>query len=392
MAITAISRNFDGNPNIVTIVSTDTLATITTAGYLTGATIAANIELLQNGEFQWSDTDLILMYYSPAQIGFFIHDAVNNTFDALAPSGGLANTLQSAHIFVGNGANVATDVAMTGDIAITNAGVTSISAGVIVNADINASAAIAFSKLATLPSAQILVGSAGNVASAVALTGAIGITNAGVSSIASDVIVNANINSAAAIAFSKLAALPSGNIIVGSAGTVPTSVAMSGDVTIVASGATTIGANKVLSSMMSPLVEKYIAVPMTAAQFNAMYTTPFQMIAAGGANTLIVIKRAVLAMTFVSANYAAGGVVKFQYDSTANGAGVAATNTQAAADFFAAASTAFSFEGVSGNTVAIAPFTTSVNKGIFLSNVTQDFTTGDSTFVVHLWYSIIPTV
>lgn len=55
--------------------------------------------------------------------------------------------LTSAHILVGNGSNVAADVAVTGDISITNAGVTAIAAGVIVDADVNASAAIASSKL-----------------------------------------------------------------------------------------------------------------------------------------------------------------------------------------------------------------------------------------------------
>lgn len=40
-------------------------------------------------------------------------------------------TLTSAHILVGNGSNVATDVAMTGDVAITNAGVTSITAATV---------------------------------------------------------------------------------------------------------------------------------------------------------------------------------------------------------------------------------------------------------------------
>ena len=56
-------------------------------------------------------------------------------------------------------------------------------------------------------------------------------------------VKNANIASDAAIAFSKLATLTSGNILVGSAGGVATSVAMSGDATIVASGAVTVAAN-----------------------------------------------------------------------------------------------------------------------------------------------------
>ncbi len=250
MSITAIARNFDGNPNIVTIVSDDTLATITTAGYLTGADIAADIELLQNGEFQWTETDLVLMYYSPAQIGFFTHDAVNNTFDALAPSGGLSNTLQDGDIFVGNASNVATGVTPSGDITLTNAGVFGIAAGAIVNADVNAAAAIAFSKLAALTSGNLLVGSAGNVATSVAMTGDIAITNTGVTSIQAGVIVNADINAAAAIAFSKLATLASANILVGSAGGVATSVAMSGDVTISNAGVTAIGAGKVLLAML----------------------------------------------------------------------------------------------------------------------------------------------
>lgn len=53
-------------------------------------------------------------------------------------------------------------------------------------------------------------------------------------------LVNANIDSAAAIDFSKFAALTSGNILVGSVGNVATSVVMSGDATIVASGAITL--------------------------------------------------------------------------------------------------------------------------------------------------------
>jgi hypothetical protein len=74
-------------------------------------------------------------------------------------------------------------VAITGDIAVTNTGVTSIAAGAIVNADVNAAAAIDFSKLAALTSTNILVGSAGNVATSVAMTGDVAISNTGVTTI-----------------------------------------------------------------------------------------------------------------------------------------------------------------------------------------------------------------
>lgn len=56
-------------------------------------------------------------------------------------------TLPNGQILIGNVSNVATANAVTGDVTISNAGVTAIGSGVIVNDDISASAAIAYSKL-----------------------------------------------------------------------------------------------------------------------------------------------------------------------------------------------------------------------------------------------------
>ena len=297
-------------------------------------------------------------------------------------------TLASTNILVGSAGGVATSRTVTGDVTIGNTGVTAIASGVIVNADVSATAQIAYSKLADLTSTQIIVGSAGNVPTAVAVTGDVTIGNTGVTAIASDVIVNADINSAAAIAYSKLATLASGNILVGSAGGVATSVTMSGDVAIIASGATTIQAGAIDSGMMNLNMLRYTTVTMSAAQFNGAYAAPHLLLAAGGANTLIVLEAAQVLMTYVSAQFANGGVAHIQYDSTANGAGVIASSTQAAANFFDAASTALAFN----QGIVKQPFTTAVNKGLYFSNVTGAFDTGDSTFVVHLWYRVIPTV
>ena len=275
MSITAIGRYFVGDPNIVCIVTDDTLAEITTAGYFTSAAISADVELLNNGEFQWMDTDIVLINYAPDfLVNWFKYDAVNATFVANPAAGGLSNTLLDGRIFVGNVSNVATGVLMSGDATLTNAGVLAI------------------------------------------------------------------------------------------------------------------GANKVLSSMISPLIRKYVAVPITAAEFNGMYAAPKLLLAAGGANTLLVLDQLQLVMTYGSANYAAGGVAAVQYDSTANGAGVIASSTLAAATFQAAASTTFT---MNAGVVAL-PFTTTVNKGLYLSNITGAFTTGDSARVAHLWYRTIPTV
>jgi len=133
---------------------------------------------------------------------------------------------------------------------------------------------------------------------------------------------------------------------------------------------------------------QYVAVPITATAFNGMYATPVALVAAGGANTLLVLDKVQLLMTYGSAAYAAGGVAAVQYDSTANGAGVIASSTLAAATFQPTASTGWNFNaGVVAET-----FSTCVNKGLFLSNITGAFTTGNSAMVAHVWYKIIPTV
>lgn len=139
-------------------------------------------------------------------------------------------------------------------------------------------------------------------------------------------------------------------------------------------------------------VLQYASVAVTAAEFNGMYAAPKLLIAAPGANNLIVVDRMELVMTFGSAAFASGGVVAAQYDSTANGAGVKATNTEDAADFTgAAASTTFLFSGASGNS-SQAAFSTTVNKGLYLSNQTGAFTTGTGcSFVCKIHYRIIAT-
>jgi hypothetical protein len=124
---------------------------------------------------------------SVPQVGWYEVQHVSGEWSLDAGSNtGLA--LANGLIFVGNAGGLATAVAMSGDVTISNAGVTAIAAGVIVNADINAAAGIAFSKLAALPSAQILVGSAGNAATAVAMSGDVTINNAGATTIGAGAI------------------------------------------------------------------------------------------------------------------------------------------------------------------------------------------------------------
>jgi hypothetical protein len=70
--------------------------------------------------------------------------------------------------------------------------------GAIVNGDINASAAIAHSKLAAITAGFVLLGSATNVPTATVLSGDVTVNSSGVTSIGAGVIVNADISAAAA--------------------------------------------------------------------------------------------------------------------------------------------------------------------------------------------------
>jgi hypothetical protein len=75
----------------------------------------------------------------------------------------------------------------------------------IVNAEIDAAAAIAHTKLASITAGQVLLGNASNVPTATALSGDVTVNSAGVTAIESGVIVNADISASAEIAVSKLA-------------------------------------------------------------------------------------------------------------------------------------------------------------------------------------------
>ncbi len=134
-------------------------------------------------------------------------------------------------------------------------------------------------------------------------------------------------------------------------------------------------------------VIQYSSGTITAAQWNAMSVTPRPIIAAPGANKLVVIDRFLLRMTFVGAQYAAGGAVILQYGNTATGLGVqAASGTIAAATINAiAATSALAVTGFVNTTATVA----AVNTAITLSNQTAAFTTGDGTWEWHVWYRTV---
>ena len=87
MAITSITRDWGVDPAIVRIISTDTLAAIGAAGYLTAQ--ADNIAAVNSGAFEWKTSDFVLVMGSDGWDLF----SVDPTFTALnvwEPNSGVA--------------------------------------------------------------------------------------------------------------------------------------------------------------------------------------------------------------------------------------------------------------------------------------------------------------
>ena len=133
--------------------------------------------------------------------------------------------------------------------------------GTVTDAKVASNAAIAFSKLAPLTSGNLLIGNGSNAAASVAMSGDATISNTGVLTIAG--ITNAKVSVSAAIAYSKLASLATGQVLLGNAG-VPTATTISGDATVSAAGVLTISNNAVTAAKV---LTSEVAVLGTAQQY-----------------------------------------------------------------------------------------------------------------------------
>ena len=110
------------------------------------------------------------------------------------------NTNTDTNILVADGTNY-NPVTPSGDVTLTNAGVFGIASGVIVNADVSASAAIAFSKMENLTTSRALVSDANGDVSVSAVTSTeIGYLDGVTSSIQTQLDSGASVGKAIAMA------------------------------------------------------------------------------------------------------------------------------------------------------------------------------------------------
>jgi len=151
-------------------------------------------------------------------VGTIVANVEGNITGSAGTSTGLAGSatiLATARTISASGDITWTSASFNGSQNVTS--VAAITADVIINADVKSDAAIAYSKLAALAAGNILVGNGSNVATSVNPSGDIDVTNAGVFSIAAGVIVNADVNSSAAIVDTKLATISTADKVAGGA-------------------------------------------------------------------------------------------------------------------------------------------------------------------------------
>lgn len=148
----------------------------------------------------------------------YLYDNTNNWVE-------IGAQVEDGEITTAKIASLAVTTAKLADDAVTSA---KIADGTIVNADINSSAAIAHSKLANATAGQVLLGTTTTgVVTATTVSGDVTITGAGVTAIGAGVIVNADINASAAIDKTKISGTA---ITAGDTGTVTSTMIADGTI------------------------------------------------------------------------------------------------------------------------------------------------------------------
>lgn len=152
---------------------------------------------------------------------------------------------------------------------------------------------------------------------------------------------------------------------------------------------TQVSVNGLTSLSLNKSLVQFASGNLTTANIEAMYGAPIQLIPAAGANTLIVVKQFTVELAYNNVAFTGGGAFGLQYGNTAALAGPAASNQFSAGIITATAST----WGSEANTgIGAAPALLGcANTGIFISNLTAAFATGNSNMNWYIDYAVYTT-
>lgn len=180
-------------------------------------------------------------------------------------------------------------------------------------------------------------------------------------------------------------ALPNAEIFVGNSGGVATPVPMSGQATIDNTGAVTIGNHVIDYINLALEVAALQSIALTSSQVMSLYATPFQILPDPAAGQLIIVDKVLYDIEYGTTQYTGGGNIFVEYGNVVHGGGFAASTSISAATFNGVALSSFL---TAGGSPLNYPRSNSLGRGIYLSNDTAAFATGDSTMNVYVFYKV----
>jgi hypothetical protein len=131
------------------------------------------------------------------------------------------------------------------------------------------------------------------------------------------------------------------------------------------------------------------SVTLSTANIEAMYATPVQILAPQGAHTVIAVYNIIMEYIYNSTPFSAGGTIYIQYNNSAHAGGIQiwqpliSITTSGSKIVYGGASDFL--DGTYGVQGAI------VNQGLYISNLSAAYTTGNSSAKITVYYIVLPT-
>lgn len=134
-----------------------------------------------------------------------------------------------------------------------------------------------------------------------------------------------------------------------------------------------------LPTFQAPVI-KTVSVTLTNTQFNGVFATPFEIVAAPAAGNMVVITAWQMFYVYGGTNaFTGGGTVVLQWGTTANGAGTNVMNTMPGTNFTGFAKSMSTQTAVSRSALSKASFD---GLSVCLSNQSAAFTTGTNNSII----------